>query len=91
MTSETKAHYNSSGNWNGFNVDEGFWRLKNRFYADVSGKIDVGRFSIGLRERYQATVYNAKHVSRDKYRGVVNSDYDGEKIYGEVDGTGRLY
>ena len=88
---ETKAHYNSSGNWNGFNVDHSFWRIKNRFYADVSGKIDVGRFSFGLRERYQATVYNAKHVARDKYRGVVSEDYADEKIYGEVDGAGRWY
>ena len=88
---EKEAHYNSSGNWNGFNVNHGYWRVKNRFYADVSGKIDVGRFSIGLRERYQATVYNAKHVEQDEYRGVVPENYEGEKIYGEVDGTGRWY
>ena len=88
---EVKAHFNSSGNWNGFNVEHDFWRLKNRFYFDATGKLDIGRFSFSLRERYQATVYNAKHVDRDKYRGIVTEDYDGEKIYGEYDGTGRWY
>lgn len=88
---ETKVHFNNSGNWNGFNVDHNYWRLKNRFYFDAAGKVAVGRFSFTLRERYQATVYNAKHVDRDKYRGVVTEAYADQKLYGEYEGEGRWY
>ena len=88
---EVKTHFNNSGNWNGFNVDHSFWRLKNRFYFDAAGKVSVGRFSFSLRERYQATVYNARHVDRDKYRGIVSEDYAEQKMYGEYEGTGRWY
>ena len=88
---EVKTGFNKEGAWNGFNVDHNYWRLKHRIYIDATGKIDVGRFTFSLRERYQLTFYQAKTVTRDRYRGIVQEDYDGEKLYGEYDGQGRWY
>ena len=88
---ETKAHFNSKGNWNGFNADHNFWRSKHRFYVDVTGKKDIGRVTLSLRERYQLTCFQTANVDRDKYRGVVTEAYEGAKLYGEYDGEGRWF
>ena len=60
--------YNSSGNWRGYNVDNGFWRSKNRLHVDLKGKLAVGRFGFSLRERYQLTGYNHVYYRQEKYR-----------------------
>ena len=88
---ETELSTNSSGNWNGINVNHQFWRRKHRIYAEIQGKVSAGRFSFSLRERYQLTAYADAHYTRDKYRGVVSEDYAGEKMYAEQDGTGRWF
>lgn len=66
---ERKEHFRNSDNtWNGYNYTHPYWRSKNRFNVDVKGDIDVGRFNISLRERYQLTRYNTVHATRDRYR-----------------------
>lgn len=83
-----KAHYNKKDVLNGYNVDENYWRSKHRIYVQATGKVDVGRFTFSLRERYQLTRYAEKDITEEKYRGVVSdpSNYDG-KTYMAPDGT----
>lgn len=76
---EAKANYgNKSGRFNGYNVDHGFWRSKHRFYADVTGKVDIGRFSFSLRERYQLTRSLATTCLRDRFRDPKQDGYTGD-------------
>lgn len=76
---ETKEDFKkSSGAFNGYNVDEAFRRDKHRFTFDLTGKWKVGRFSIGLRERYQFTHSVATDVDRVRYRDEVPAGYSGD-------------
>jgi len=63
--------------YNGYNLKHPYWRSKNRWTVDVTGKLPVGRFTFSLRERYQLT--RSLHTSRtvDKYR----IDDDTEALY----------
>ena len=61
----------------GYNVDHGYWRPRHRAYFDVQGKVDVGRFSISLRERYLYNYYMQAKTMRDKYRNPVQGGYTG--------------
>jgi hypothetical protein len=61
----------------GYNVDHGFWRPRHRAYFDVQGKVDVGRFSISLRERYLYNYYVETEALRDKYRNPSQPGYSG--------------
>lgn len=65
-----KKKLDSEGNrvFNGYNVDHAFWRNKHRAVFDVTGKVNAGRFTISLRERYQYTYYMEASTTRDKYR-----------------------
>lgn len=84
---ERKEHYRDSNNqWNGYNYSHPYWRSKNRFNVDVKGDIDVGRFNISLRERYQLTRYNTIHTARDRYRYDLVEDENGKKIHELRDG-----
>ena len=89
--SETVLSTNSSGNWNGINVNHQFWRRKHRIYLQAQGKLSLGRFTVTLRERYQLTAYADASYLRDKYRGIVSETYTGDKAYAELDGEGRWY
>lgn len=64
----------------GYNVDHGYWRPRHRAYFDVQGKVDVGRFSISLRERYLYNYYVETEALRDKYRNPSQPGYTG-KLY----------
>ena len=55
----------------GYNLDHAFWRSKHRFSLSASGKVDVGRFTFSLRERYQYTRTLGTTCDRDKYRGPI--------------------
>lgn len=68
----------------GYNVDHGFWRPRHRAYFDVQGKLDVGRFSFSLRERYLYNYYMQTETMRDKYRNPVQGGYTGPSY--EYDG-----
>lgn len=83
---ERKERFNSSGNWNGYNVENGYWRTKNRFYFEAKGKVEVGRFTFSLRERYQSTIFNHTYTRQDKYRYNTIIDADGNKDYQLRDG-----
>lgn len=61
----------------GYNVDHGYWRPRHRAYFDVQGKVDVGRFSISLRERYLYNYYVETEALRDKYRNPSQPGYSG--------------
>lgn len=61
----------------GYNVDHGYWRPRHRAYFDVQGKLDVGRFSISLRERYLYNYYVETEALRDKYRNPSQPGYSG--------------
>ena len=61
----------------GYNVDHGYWRPRHRAYFDVQGKVDVGRFSISLRERYLYNYYVEAEALRDKYRNPSQPGYTG--------------
>ena len=61
----------------GYNVDHGYWRPRHRAYFDVQGKVDVGRFSISLRERYLYNYYVETEALRDKYRNPSQPGYTG--------------
>ena len=51
---ERKEHYNSSGVWNGYNLDEAFWTPRHRVNVEVTGGYKIaGWVKISLRERYQ--------------------------------------
>lgn len=74
---EAEAKYNSSGIVNGYNVDHGFWRSKHRAFFDVSGKVGIGRFNLGVRERYQFTHHMGADYLRDRYRGLAPGGFTG--------------
>ena len=57
--------------FNGYNVDHGYWRNKHRATFDVTGKLPLGRFTLSLRERYQFTHLLEANTLRDKYRKPV--------------------
>lgn len=54
--------------YDGYNINKPYWRSKNRFKFDITGDVNIGRFNISLRERYQFTHMNHVYYSRDKYR-----------------------
>ena len=54
--------------YDGYNINKPYWRSKNRFKFDITGDVNIGRFNISLRERYQFTHMNDVYHSRDKYR-----------------------
>lgn len=74
---ETKVNYNKKGNENGYNVDHDYWRTKHRFVFDVTGKVDIGRFTLSLRERYQLTHANSATCVRDRYRDELDRTTQG--------------
>jgi hypothetical protein len=40
------------------NVKKSFWENRHRYYAYVTGKVELGRFTLSLRERFQSTFYD---------------------------------
>lgn len=74
---EAKTDFNKSGAFNGYNVDHGYWRSRHRATVDLTGKWRVGRFTLGIRERYQFTHYNAATTLRDRYRQEIPEDMAG--------------
>lgn len=57
--------------FNGYNVDHGYWRNKHRATFDLTGKLPLGRFTLSLRERYQYTHYVATTIYRTRYRSLI--------------------
>ncbi len=67
--------------YSGYNITNGYWRSKNRFHIDLKGEHTFGRFTISLRERYQATIFNSTSTSEHKYRFNTIIDPQGNKEY----------
>lgn len=72
---------NGQAIYNGYNVTQGYWRNKNRFHFDIKGQHTFGRFTISLRERYQATIFNHTSTEEYKYRFNTSIDQEGNKQY----------
>ena len=71
-----KAHYNSAGVYNGYNVDAAHWMPRHRISFDVTADKRFWKtLRVSLRERYQYTHQNARTVDRVKYRA---DSYDAE-------------
>ena len=77
---ETYNDHDEDGNlvemrdYEGYNIKKPYWRCKNRWNFDITGKLPVGRFTFSLRERYQYTRENRVNSDVDKYRLVPGND-----------------
>ena len=71
---ECTDKYKDNGDWSGYNYTNSFWRNKHRFSGYIKGDIDLGRFNLSLRERYQHTVFQSTKTTKEKYR--FNTIYD---------------
>jgi len=49
-----------------------YWGVRHRMYVSLAGSMEFGRFTIGLRERYQYTIRPEK--SNQRYAFVYNDD-----------------
>lgn len=100
---EVKADYeedDDTGNleYNGYNVDHGYWRNKHRATLDLTGKLPIGRFTLSLRERYQYTHSIATSINRTRFRSPIpasmieNGGYSGDyfEINGEYFGKAKV-
>lgn len=54
-----------------------YWGTRHRFYVQLTGGVDLGRFNLSLRERWQYTYRPEKTVS-ERY-DYDQEDYDGEE------------
>ncbi len=75
---EAKVNHNKDGEVKGYNIDQGFWRSRHRGYFDATGKVDIGRFTFSLRERYQLSHSVATTCDRIRLRDVAPGGYSGE-------------
>lgn len=73
---EVDVNYNSEGERKGYNVDHAYWRNKHRAVFNITGKVDWGRFTFSLRERYQYTHYMEADTYRDRYRSSLPENQD---------------
>ena len=74
---EGNVDYNK---WRGYNYIHSFWRNKHRFIGYIKGDIDLGRFNLSLRERYQHTISSSATTQKDKYRFNAVYDENGEVL-----------
>lgn len=63
-----KLTYNTSGSYN--NLRPSYWYIRHAVYAGLTGSVDIGRFTVSLRERWQY-VYRPEKTT-DRY------DFDNE-------------
>lgn len=56
------TYHKKSGTVNKITPD--YWALRHRFHLDLSGDVDLGRFNLSLRERYQYTYRPAATAKR---------------------------
>lgn len=73
---ESKEKFRSDGSlkW----VRDGYWQPRYRGFAAVTGDVNIGRFNISLRERYQIT-YRPEYTATRHYftrSGQLNYDED---------------
>ena len=55
----------------GYNVEQGYWRNRHRALLEVTGKVEAGRFTFSLRERYQYTRYVGETIQQHKFRNPI--------------------
>ncbi len=77
---EVKVNFNNDGEEKGYNIDHSFWRSRHRGYFEATGKVDVGRFTFSLRERYQLTHATSTTCDRTRLRDVAPGGYNKETI-----------
>lgn len=64
-----------------YNYIHSFWRNKHRFIGYVKGDVDLGRFNLSLRERFQHTLSKSADTQKDKYRFMPVYDEDDNLKY----------
>lgn len=80
---EAEVNYNEENERNGYNVDHAFWRNKHRAVFSITGKVDCGRFTFSLRERYQYTHSVEDETLRDRYRTQLPESMDPSAYTGD--------
>jgi hypothetical protein len=66
------------------NIDDQEWLNRHRFYGYLQGKIDWGRFTFSLREKYQTTYYKEKNQQYKNYlRSKFQVSYDIKNLKAE--------
>lgn len=70
--------------FNGYNIDHAYWRNKHRAVFSITGKVDCGRFTFSLRERYQYTHSMKDKTLRDRYRGLLPETMDPSAYTGDL-------
>ena len=75
---EAEAKLKDNGNLKGYNVDHGYWRSRHRFWVDLTGKVEVGRVTFSLRERYLYTLTPATTCRESKFREPATGGYEGD-------------
>lgn len=90
---EGNIEYDEQGRpeFNGFNVDHGFWRNKHRVNFDITGKVKFGRFTFSVRERYQYTRHLKATTQRDRYRDALPESMQPENWTGNLYPLGGYY
>lgn len=89
---ETKYRTDDEGNiqyddesglpiYRGYNYTHSYWRNKHRFVAYIKGDIDIGRFNLSLRERFQHTIFQHDKTVKEKYRYNMVFDDDDNVTY----------
>lgn len=71
-----------------YNVTEGYLLNKFRFYASLSASLELGRWKLSIRERYQMTDHDSISVTRHKWRYDYDTQEIGESVEDVWKGTG---
>ena len=83
---ERKEHYKDDimepDNWNGYNLNEGYWSPRHRFSVDATGTVKVGGWlRISVRERYQFTHRAKQSFTQEKFRFAKAYDAEDNMTY----------
>lgn len=90
LARQTEDFKKDGTTFNGYNLDTEYWRSKQRYFVDVTGKLKAGRFTFSLRERYQYTHIMPCSFERTKYRDLVNVEGVSQSSLDEMVADGDL-
>lgn len=95
VDAESKIDYNADEDgeleFNGYNVDHAYGRNKHRASFDITGKVDAGRFTFSVRERFQYTHYQSATTTRERYRAPLPESMGPENWTGDLYPYGDYY
>lgn len=80
--SETKDHYTSAGDYDGYNVDAANWATRHRVSFDITADKRLWKtLRVSLRERYQYTHQASRDIDRVKHRIQGTNLMTGEYVW----------